>query len=180
MAGLLGGADGERGSRGEQPEGWVHSLGEIHLVLIQQVDLVSRGEEEDKAVVAVEKHPHPRGLGGGQGFLHIVVPGGDLGVEPLHTPGRAVAAKPALGALPLHAAVADAHPAEVVLLQLHLPVVNPLLVAVQPQHLRAVCEPLGMRPVVQGYVSHRRDGVVLGQGHLVVSGVVVQDNFNNI
>ena len=180
VAGLLGGADGERGTRGEEPEGGVHGLSEVHLVLVQQVDLVSRSEEEDEAVIAVEKYPDPRGLGGGQGFLHIVVPGRDLGVEPLHTPGRVVAAKPAFGALPLHAAVADTHPAEVVLLQLHLPVVNPFLVAVQPQHLRAVCEPLGMRPVVQGRVSHGRDGVVLGQGHLAVGGVVVQDNFNHI
>lgn len=114
------------------------------------MDLVSNGKEDDEAMVTAEQHPDPRGLGGGQAFLHIVVPGRDLGVEPLHTPGGAVAAEPALRALPFHASVADAHPTEVVLLQLHLPVVDPLLIAVQAQHLRAVREPLGMWPVALG------------------------------
>lgn len=96
------------------------------------MDLVSAdSKENDEAVVTVEKHANSCGFGGRQGFLHIVVPGRDLGVEPLHAPGGAVAAQPALGTLPFHAAIADAHPTEVVLLQLHLPVVDPFLVAVQ-------------------------------------------------
>ena len=144
------------------------------------MDLVSHGEEDDKAMVAVEKHAHSQGLCGGQGFLHVVVPGRDLGIEPLHAPRGTVAAEPALRALPFHAAIADAHPTEVVLLQLHLPVVDPFLVAVQAQHLRAVCEPLGMWSVVVACVSHRSYGVVLGQNHLAVGSVVVQDDFNSI
>lgn len=152
---LLGGADGECGTSRKYPESRVQSLSKVHPELIHQVDLVGNSEEDDKAVVTVEKHAHPRGLGGGQGFLHVIVPGRDLGVEPLHAPGGAVAAEPALWALPVHASVADAYPTEVVLLQLHLPVVDPLLVAVQAQHLRAVCEPLGMRPVVLRHLSHR-------------------------
>lgn len=150
MAGLLVGADGERGARREHPEGWVQSFGEVHLELIHHVDLVGDGKEDDEAMVTIEKHADPRGLGGGQRLLHIVVPSRDLGIEPLHAPGGAVAAEPAVGALPRHAAVADAHPAEVVLLKLHLPVLNPLLVAVQAQHLGAVHEPLGMWLVVEG------------------------------
>lgn len=177
---LLGGANGKLGTRREDPEGWVQGFSKVHLVLIHQADLFSDSKENDKAVVTVEKYTDPRGLGGGQSFLHVVVPGRDLVIEPFHTPRVGIPAQPALGALPLHAAVADAYAAEVVLLQLHLPVVNTLLIAVQPQDLRTVGEPLGMGAVMLKTLSHRSGGVVVCQSHLVVGSIVVEDDFNGI
>lgn len=126
---LRGGADGKRGTSGEHPEGWVQGFSKVHLELIHQIDLFSDSKEDDKAMVTVEKHTNSSGFGGGQGFLHIVVPGRDLVVEPFHTPRVGITAQTALRALPIHAAVANAYTAEIVLLQLNLPVVNAFLIA---------------------------------------------------
>lgn len=177
---LLGRTNGKLGARREDPEGRVQGFSKVHLVLVHQVDLLSDSKENDKAVVTVEKHADPRGLGGGQRFLHVVVPSRDLVIEPFHAPRVGVPAQPALGALALHAAVADAYAAEVVLLQLHLPVVDAFLIAVQPQDLRAVGEPLGMGAVLLKTLGHRSGGVVVCQSHLVVGSIEVEDDFNGI
>lgn len=82
----LFGADREGGTGREHPEGWVQSFGEVHLELVHQVHLFGDRKENDEAVVTVEQHADSSGLGGGQSLLHVVVPGRDLVIEPLHTP----------------------------------------------------------------------------------------------
>lgn len=162
MVSILIGAERERSASREDPEGRVQRLLKVHPVLIQHMDLLCHREEDDKAIVTVEKYPHPLGLGRGQTFLYIVVPGGDLRVEPLHAPGDVVAAQTTLCTLAIHATIADAHPTEAIILQFYFPVVNSLFVAVQAQHLRTlVQEPLGMWTVFLRYVHCSRDSVVL-------------------
>lgn len=126
----------------EQPEGRVQGFGELRLELIDQIILLPHRHENHKASLAVEQHPNLGGLGVGQALLHVVVPGRQFGVEPLNAPGAAVPAQAALGALALHAPVADADAAEAALLQLHLPVVDAPLEALEAQHLAVVGEAL--------------------------------------
>lgn len=108
---------------GEEPEGWVHSLGEGEYEGVDGISPVCHVVEGGSPFLEIHQHADALGVGVGQHGLTAVVPGRHPDVEPLHAPGLGVAAQAAGGPFAVDAAVGQTHADEVVAAQPHLPVV---------------------------------------------------------
>lgn len=95
--------------RGPHSEAWVEGLQECGLEPVQEGHAAAYVVESQHTGAVVQVHAYPGGVGGADGFVHPVVPGGVARVRAQQTPGFVIVAQQARGAFALPADTAVGH-----------------------------------------------------------------------
>lgn len=100
--------------------------------------------ESQHAGTVVQVHAYPGGVGGADGFVHPVVPGGVARVRAQQTPGFVIVAQQACGAFALAADTAVGHSDGEFSVPLDFPVETSSGERLSAQHLSKAVEALGV------------------------------------